>query len=211
LTGQFGLDVVNGHSAGGARHLERGPAEAELLPQVPSRRVRRIRHIRMLGLPVGPQLRVLREEILDGLVKLCLECLELIDQLGHVVPGNEVRVGCREGLGILAQLMPGLLLDLLKDLAPLVRVDQFLRAERGDRLALYLVRRQVEVLRLVADAARPVRGSDDEQASELEQVDRLLAIAGSRVCLRCRRSEGSHGFSNQLGVNRLSKYETNGV
>jgi len=64
--------------------------------------------------------------------------------------------------------VPGLLLDLLKDLAALLRVDQLLRAERGDRLALDLVWRQVEVLRLIADAAGPVRGADDKQASELE-------------------------------------------
>jgi hypothetical protein len=35
--------------------------------------------------------------------------------------------------------VPGLLLDLLKDLAALVGVDQLLRAERGDRLALDFV------------------------------------------------------------------------
>ena len=96
LTGQLGLDVVNGHRARGAGDLERVPAEVELLPQVPSCRVRRIGHIRMLGLPIGSQLWVLREEVLDGLVELCLECLELIDQLRHMVPRHEVRVGRRK-------------------------------------------------------------------------------------------------------------------
>jgi|GEM_PF-5900884 len=111
-----------------------------------------------------------------------------------MVPGHEVCVGRREGLGVPAQLVPSLLLDLLKDLAALVWVDQLLRAERGDRLALDFVRRQVKVLRFVADAAGPVRGPDDEQASELEQVDRLLAVVGGRVCLRSRRRLQGRGF-----------------
>ena len=166
LTGQLSLDVVNGHGARGAGHLERVPAEVELLPQVPSCRIRRIGHIRMLRLPLGPQLRVLREEILDGLVELRLECLQLIDQLRHMVPRHEVCVGRRKGSrairaagfslrGHTARAKATRLTDLLKDLAAPVRIDQLLRAERGDCLALDLGRRQVEIPRLVADATGP--------------------------------------------------------
>jgi hypothetical protein len=49
-------------------------------------------------------------------------------------------VGRGERLRVLRELVAGLLFDLLKDLAALVRVDQLLGAERGDRLALDLVR-----------------------------------------------------------------------
>jgi hypothetical protein len=94
----------------------------------------------VLELPVGPQLRVLQQEVLDRLVELRLERLELVDQVRGVIPRHEVSVGRGERLRVLRQLVAGLLLDLLKDLAALVRVDQLLRAERGDRLALDLVR-----------------------------------------------------------------------
>jgi hypothetical protein len=126
-------------------------------------------------LPVGPQLRVLQQEVLDRLLELGLESLELVDQLRGVLPRHEVGVGRGERLRVLRELVAGLLFDLLKDLAALVRVDQLLRAERGDRLALDLVRCQVEILRLVADPTGPVGRLDDEQAPELEQVDGLLA------------------------------------
>jgi hypothetical protein len=91
-------------------------------------------------LPVGPQLRVLQQEVLDRLVELGLESLELVDQLRGVLPRHEVGVGRGERLRVLGELVAGLLLDLLKDLAALVRIDQLLRAERGDRLAFDFVR-----------------------------------------------------------------------
>jgi hypothetical protein len=125
---------------------------------------------------------------------------------GHVLPRHEVSVGRGERLRVLRELVAGLLLDLLKDLAALVRVDQLLGAERGDRLAFDLVRRQVEILRLVADAAGPVRRPDDEQAPELEQVDGLLAVVGLptlacgagavRVVMDLLQSVKGYRFSN---------------
>lgn len=62
----------------GAGDLERVPAEAELLAQLRGRGIHGVRHVRVLKLPVGPQQRVLREEVLDRLVGLGLEPLELV-------------------------------------------------------------------------------------------------------------------------------------